>query len=47
MKYLIEIRVQVCSAFVLIKNGTKIYFLRINFEGGEGGGHWGGRGKAN
>lgn len=37
MKYLVEIRVQVCSAFVLIKNGTKVHFLKwMDF-------FWGGR----
>lgn len=38
MKYLVEIRVQVCSAFVLIKNGTKVHFLKVDgfFWGGEG-----------
>lgn len=35
MKYLVEIRVQVCSAFVLIKNGTKVHFLKwMDFFGG-------------
>lgn len=37
MKYLVEIRVQVCSAFVLIKNGTKVHFLKVD------GFFWGGR----
>lgn len=38
MKYLVEIRVQVCSAFLLIKNGTKVHFLKVDgfFWGGEG-----------